>query len=70
MQQVKDIDTFCLCPIPQKELNKMQLYTKENDVYYYKDKECREKIKGLFKSSKAKQVKNGTIIIEQPYAVR
>lgn len=70
MKQVKDIDVFCNCPIPQKELNKMQLYTKDDDVYYYKDKECTEKIKGLFKSSKAKQVKNGTIIIEQPYAVR
>ena len=37
MKQVKDIDTFCLCPIPQKELNKMQLYTKDEDDPNYQD---------------------------------
>ena len=69
MKQIDDIDTFCLCEIEQKRLNKMKLYSNDT-VYYYEDKECTKKIKGLFKSSKARQVKNGTIIIEQPYALR
>ena len=30
-------------------------------------KDCTKKIKGLFKSKKAKQVKGGTLILETPY---
>ena len=37
---------------------------------YYEDKECTQRIKGLIRSSKARQVKKGTIIIETPYAIR
>ena len=45
-----------------------ELYN-ENDVYYYKDKECTKKIKGLFKSKKSKIIKYGTDIQEQPYMI-
>ena len=45
-----------------------ELYN-ENDVYYYKDKDCTKKIKGLFKSKKSKIVKYGTDIQEQPYMI-
>ena len=69
MKQVKDIDVFTKCEIEPRELEKMKLYTKD-DVYYYKDKECMQRIKGLIRSSKARQVKKGTIIIETPYAIR
>ena len=41
----------------------------ENDVYYYKDKDCTKKIKGLFKSKKSKIIKYGTDIQEQPYMI-
>lgn len=69
MKQVDDISTFALCEHSQKELNKMKLYTKDDDVYYYYDKECTKKIKGLFKSKKSKIIKGGTIIQEQPYKI-
>ena len=50
-----------------KEIKKTTLYTKEDTVYYYLDKECTQKVKGLFKSKKSKIVKNGTVIKQQPY---
>lgn len=69
MKQVDDITTFGLCEHTQKELDKMKLYTNDNDVYYYYDKECTKKIKGLYKSKKSKIIKGGTIIQEQPYKI-
>ena len=69
MKQVDDINVFDNCPHSSKELNKMKLYTKENDVYYYYDKECTKKIIGLIKSKKSKIVKGGTLIQEQPYKI-
>lgn len=68
MKQVDDINIFEECEFTSKELKKMKLYTKD-DIYYYKDKECTIRIKGLIKSKKAKIVKNGTLIIEQPYMI-
>ena len=41
----------------------------EDDVYYYKDKDCTQRIKGLFKSKKSKIIKYGTDIQEQPYMI-
>ena len=70
MKQVDDIEVFENCELSQKELNKMTIYTKEDTVYYYYDKECKKKIKGLIKSKKARIVSGGTLIIEQPYAIR
>ena len=70
MKQVDDIEVFENCELTQKELNKMTIYTNEDTVYYYYDKECKNKIKGLIKSKKAKQVEYGTLIITTPYAIR
>lgn len=67
MKKVDDINIFTECEYNSKELSKLNIYTKENDIYYYKDKECTNKIKGLFKSKKSKIVKGGTLIVEQPY---
>ena len=66
MKQVKDIDTFDNCEYDNKQLNRLKLYTNDS-VYYYKDKECTVKVKGLYKSKKSRIVKGGTLIIEQPY---
>ena len=70
MKQVDDIEVFGNCELTQKELNNMTIYTKDDTVYYYYDKECKKKIKGLIKSKKAKQVEYGTLIITTPYAIR
>ena len=67
MQSIDDITTFELCEMTSKEIKKTTLYTKEDSVYYYLDKECTQKVKGLFKSKKSKIVKNGTVIKQQPY---
>ena len=67
MKQVDDLDVFENCDHSSKELSKMEYFTKKDSIYYYYDKECTKKIKGLFKSKKAKQVKGGTLILETPY---
>ncbi len=67
MKQVDDLEVFDNCKHSNKELSKMAYYTKNDSIYYYYDKECTKKIKGLFKSKKAKQVKGGTLILETPY---
>ena len=70
MKQVDDIEVFGNCELTQKELNNMTIYTNDDTVYYYYDKECTKKIKGLIKSKKARQVEYGTLIITTPYAIR
>lgn len=67
MKKVDDINIFSPCEYTSKELSKMKLYTRENDIYYYKDENFTTKVVGLFKSKKSKIVKNGTSIVEQPY---
>lgn len=67
MKQVDDIQMFDNCVHSSNELKNMKLYTKDDSIYYYYDKECSKKIVGLFKSKKAKQVKGGTLILEIPY---
>ena len=75
MKKVDDINTFDICEYEPKIIRKMisegKIYKKEDkdDVYYYKDKYCSEKIKGMYKSKKSKIVKNGTLILEQPYMI-
>lgn len=69
MKKLDDIDIFEMCEYSAKELAKMKYYTKEDNIYYYKDKECKIKIKGLIKSKKSKIIKGGTIIQEQPYMI-
>lgn len=67
MKSIDDIETFSSCEYTSKELKKIKLYTKKDDVYYYKDKDFKTKVKGLYKSKKSKIVEGGTLIIEQPY---
>lgn len=69
MKKLDDISVFEMCEYSAKELAKMKYFTKDNDIYYYKDKECTQKIKGLIKSKKSKIIKGGTIIQEQPYMI-
>ena len=75
MKKVDDINTFTYCELSSKEIAKLtkehRLYSKddENDVYYYKDKDCTKRIKGLYKSKKSKIVKNGTNIVTMPYMI-
>ena len=64
------MDVFDICEIPSKEISKVlpTLYTKD-DIFYYWDKECTKKVKGLVRSKKKKYVKGGIIIKEQPYMI-
>ena len=75
MKNVDDITLFDICEYDGKTMNNM-IYEKwvykkdsEDDVYYYKDKECTQKIRGLFKSKKSKIINNGTDIQDQPYMI-
>lgn len=75
MKKVDDITMFDLCEYDGKTLKKLlkenKVYKKddEDDVYYYKDKDCTQRIRGLFKSKKSKIIKYGTDIQEQPYMI-
>ena len=75
MKKVNDISLFDICEYDGKTMNKMikenRVFKKdsEDDVYYYKDKECTQRRRGLFKSKKSKIIKNGTDIQEQPYMI-
>lgn len=66
MKQLDDITVFDTCEYTSNELKKIKLYTKD-DIYYYKDKNCTQKVVGLIRSKKSKIVKGGTLIVEQPY---
>ena len=75
MKKVDDINMFDICEYDGKTMIKMikenRVFKKDNedDVYYYKDKECTQRLRGLFKSKKSKIIKNGTDIQEQPYMI-
>ena len=75
MKKVDDINMFDICEYDITEVNKMWLNHKiykvddPKDIYYYKEMYCTEPIKGMFKSKKSKVVKNGTLILEQPYVI-
>ena len=64
------MDIFECCEFTPKEIKKNidKLYTKD-DIFYYKDKECTKKVKGLVRSKKKKYVKGGIVIKEQPYMI-
>lgn len=64
------MDIFECCEYSPKEIKKNidKLYTKD-DIFYYKDKECTKKVKGLVRSKKKKYVKGGIVIKEQPYMI-
>ncbi|MGM9834352.1 MAG: DNA polymerase [Bacilli bacterium] len=65
-----DMEVFQCCEYTPKEIKKNidKLYTKD-DIFYYKDKECTIKVKGLVRSKKKKYVKGGIVIKEQPYMI-
>ena len=64
------IDIFDCCEYSPKEVKKnLENYFTKDDIFYYKDKECKIKIKGLVRSKKKKYVKGGIIIKEQPYMI-
>ena len=75
MEKIKDIDVFDYCEYNNKTIRKLfkegKIYksTSKDDVYYYKDREYKIKIKGLIKSRKSKIIKYGTDIQEQPYMI-
>lgn len=75
MKKVDDISMFDVCEYDGKTLKKLikenKVFKKddEGDVYYYKDEECTQRIRGLFKSKKSKIIKYGTDIQEQPYMI-
>lgn len=64
------MDIFECCEFTPKEIKKNidKLFTKD-DIFYYKDKECTKKVKGLVRSKKKKYVKGGIVIKEQPYMI-
>ena len=64
------MDIFECCEFTPKEIKKNidKLYTKD-DIFYYKDRECTKKVKGLVRSKKKKYVKGGIVIKEQPYMI-
>ena len=62
----EDIGTI----LDYKELDKLiDTFYKKDDIYYYKDKECTKKVKGLLRSKKKMNVKGGVLIKEQPYQI-
>jgi hypothetical protein len=50
-------------------INEDELFTSDDkeDYHYYKDKNCTEKVVGIWQSRKKKSVKGGIIIKSQPY---
>lgn len=72
MKQVSDLTIFTCCDNPKeikKLISKEEIFTKDNDIYYYYDNKFSKKVKGVFKSKKAKIIKGGTDIQEQPYMI-
>ena len=70
IKDLDDIDIFAPCEYSSKELTKLiDTFYKSDDIYYYKDKELTQKVKGLVRSRKKKYVKGGILIKEQPYAI-
>ena len=70
IKQLDDIEVFDICEYTGKELDKLiDTFYKKDDIYYYKDKECTKKVKGLLRSKKKMNVKGGVLIKEQPYQI-
>lgn len=71
IENLDDIEVFGVCEYTNKELKELidTFYKKEGSIYYYKDKECTQKVRGLLRSKKKKNVKGGVLIEEQPYQI-
>lgn len=71
IEKLDDINVFGICEYSNKELKELigTFYKKEGSIYYYKDKDCTIKVKGLLRSKKKKNVKGGVLIEEQPYQI-
>lgn len=70
INSLDDIEVFTPCEYSSKELDKLiDTFYKTDDIYYYKDKDCTIKVKGLLRSKKKLYVKGGVLIQEQPYAI-
>lgn len=71
IKQLDDIEVFDICEYSTKEIDKLlpSFYKKKGDVYYYKDENCTQKVRGLIKSKKKMNVKGGVLIKEQPYQI-
>lgn len=70
IEKLDDINIFDICEYTPKELDKLlDGFYKKDDIYYYKDNECTQKVKGLIRSKKKLNVKGGVLIKEQPYAI-
>ena len=68
--QMDDIKVFDVCEYNGKQLSKLiDTFYKKDDIYYYKDKECTQKVIGLLRSKKKLYVRGGVLIQEQPYAI-
>ena len=68
--QMDDINVFDVCEYNGKQLSKLiDTFYKKDDIYYYKDKECTQKVRGLLRSKKKLYVRGGVLIQEQPYAI-
>ena len=68
--QMDDIKVFDVCEYSGKQLSKLiDTFYKKDDIYYYKDKECTQKVIGLLRSKKKLYVRGGVLIQEQPYAI-
>ena len=62
-----DINSFDFI---DSSIDENKLFTNDNDsedYHYYYDKECTQKVKGIWQSRKKKNVKGGIIIKPQPY---
>ena len=70
INSLDDIEVFTPCEYSPKDLDKLiGTFYKTDDIYYYKDKDCTIKVKGLLRSKKKLYVKGGVLIQEQPYAI-
>lgn len=71
IKKLDDIEVFTVCEYDSLEIGKLldSFYKKEGSIYYYKDQECTQKVKGLLRSKKKKNVKGGVLIEEQPYQI-
>lgn len=71
VKKLDDIEVFDICEYSTKEVEKLlpMFHKKHDDIYYYKDKECTQKVRGLLRSKKKMNVKGGVLIKEQPYQI-
>lgn len=71
VKKLDDIEVFDICEYSSKEIEKMlpMFHKKPNDIYYYKDEDCTQKVRGLLRSKKKMNVKGGVLIKEQPYQI-